>query len=446
MTVQTAFFDWGSSGLNWDAPPYETCSPNLLALHAHLEETWGGRSLGCHHDRTIVGGSKISDHAYGAALDWRYGDVMNRAKLLADVIPWLIDNSSELGIDAIHDYVGDRIWRAGRTSNVADAHTTWWRKQNGAGGQMGKSWAVWLHIATHRDRWADSTPIAGRLTDRRVDLLDISSWQTITKWADVPQVPIVHRCITNGNTLDTRFASRMPVISTRTDIYGAYVVLAAGMVAKQMAAYVDAMRPFWGPGAFTQLDVEPWDGQLISADELDEAIRLHDAAFGVGRLCVYMNPFVSPALWDAFVARHPDVPRWVPGYRATDDEKAARYGATIHQWTDEHRPSGFTGNVDANEIRDLATLKRIAGLTTPPGPPPSEPPPEENDMYIWSPKGYKNAFLIGAGPAIPVSPEAYKHLTTVDKVPAILQDTHKPTLLAVLHQSGLRMDDLERLT
>jgi hypothetical protein len=30
-------------------------------------------------------------------------------------------------------------------------------------------------------------------------------------------------------------------------------------------------------------------------------------------------------------------------------------------------------------------------------------------------------------------------------VPTILNDTHKPTLLAVLHQSGLRMDDLEKI-
>lgn len=73
------------------------------------------------------------------------------------------------------------------------------------------------------------------------------------------------------------------------------------------------------------------------------------------------------------------------------------------------------------------------------------PPQEKPDMYIWSPKGYANAFLIGAGPATPVSPKAYKHLTEVDKVPTILQDTHEPTLLAVLHQSGLRVADLERL-
>ncbi len=162
MTIQRTFFDWGRSGINWDAAPYESCSPNLLTLYAHLMNVWGGENKGCHHDRPIVGGSSVSTHSYGAAFDWGYGS--NRIKTTLVVIPWLIANSAELGIDAIHDYVGDRIWRAGRTISTGDAYTSWWRTQNGSGGQMGASWATWLHIETTKDSFSNTAPIPQRLT------------------------------------------------------------------------------------------------------------------------------------------------------------------------------------------------------------------------------------------------------------------------------------------
>lgn len=161
MTIQRTFFNWEASGINWDAPPYESCSPNLTTLKNHLISVWGGKSLGCHVDRNIVGGSRVSTHSYGAALDWSYGG--NRVKTTIVTIPWLIQNSAELGIDAIHDYVGDRIWRAGRTSDIRDAHSLWWKDQNGAGSQMGESWATWLHIETTKDSFSNTTPIPDRL-------------------------------------------------------------------------------------------------------------------------------------------------------------------------------------------------------------------------------------------------------------------------------------------
>ena len=372
MTVQARFFDWSRSGLNWDAPPWESCSPNLRAIDAELNRRWGkARNLGCHHDRNIVGGGSISTHAYGAALDWRWGDVADRAKLLDEIIPWLVSNSAELGVQAIHDYAGDCIWRPPGTSGRS-ASGSGWKIQNGAGGQMGKSSSVWLHIETHRDSYFDATPVVDRLgttptTARPVDLIDISDWQTITRYDSLPEgVPVVHRAVTNVDDLDDRFTARMPRLSARTDLFGAYVVLAPGKVKSQMRRYQTAMTPHWRDGAFTQLDVEPWDGiGVISADELDRAIAMHDDMFGADRLIVYMNPSVVPELWAAFVERHPTRPRWVPGYRDDDHVKAERFGATVHQWTDRYRHAGFTGPVDANEICDMAALRRIANLDRP---------------------------------------------------------------------------------
>ena len=171
MTVQRTFFDWARSGLDWDAAPYEQMSPNLLALNEWLVVNFGGQPLGLDDfDREIRTGGTISDHAYGAALDWRYEPgflpdtspvVVARPEALK-LVEHIIDWSAELHIDRIHDYVGDRIWTAGRTADVADAHGAWWKPQAGAGAGMGEGWARYFHFATHRDGWADGMPVVAR--------------------------------------------------------------------------------------------------------------------------------------------------------------------------------------------------------------------------------------------------------------------------------------------
>lgn len=159
MAINKTFSDWSTSGLDWKAAPYNACSPNLIQVRKELDVRFGpGEFLGCHADREIRDGTSISAHAYGAAFDWRYPDGTQAA-----VIKWLIDNSAELHVQAIHDYRGCRIWRAGRTANLADAHTYWWKTQpvNPNNG-MGQAWATYLHIETTPGGFGDTTPIADR--------------------------------------------------------------------------------------------------------------------------------------------------------------------------------------------------------------------------------------------------------------------------------------------
>lgn len=175
VSIQTSFTNWSSSGLDWRRAPYESCSPNLVALNKYLLSI-GGQHLGCHHNRDVRGGGAVSAHAYGAALDWRYAQVsggkeLGRQWALDRLFPWLINYSAELGIDAIHDYVGDRIWRAGRTNRVEDAHGSWWRKQNGAGSGMGEAWATYVHIESSKAGFSDARPIG----QRGIPLLDGST-------------------------------------------------------------------------------------------------------------------------------------------------------------------------------------------------------------------------------------------------------------------------------
>jgi GH25 family lysozyme M1 (1,4-beta-N-acetylmuramidase) len=165
VTVQTKFRDWSTSGLDWNKAPYESMSPNLLVLRDYLIERWGGQYLGGEADRPVIGGATISDHAYGAALDWRYQSPgPGRAFMLATILPWLIANSAELGIQSIHDYAfvpGGRIWRPpGTSGRPIDGNG--WKGQNGSG-QMGEPGNLWLHISVHPDAFSDKRPIPDKL-------------------------------------------------------------------------------------------------------------------------------------------------------------------------------------------------------------------------------------------------------------------------------------------
>jgi hypothetical protein len=178
MTQATKFESWQTRpGDDWRRPPFESCSPNLLLLRDHLMGEHGGQDLGCHGNRDVRDGGSISTHAYGASFDWRYQNPgPGRAFLLSDIIPFLIDNSAELGVQAIHDYAGCRIWRPPGTSG-RPADSDGWKTQRKKG-NMGASWSLWVHVETHPDNFGDSTPIADRLattlttsTEQEIDML-----------------------------------------------------------------------------------------------------------------------------------------------------------------------------------------------------------------------------------------------------------------------------------
>jgi hypothetical protein len=182
--IQRTFFAWASSGIDWDRPPYEACSPNLVALQAYLDQRWpGGQYLGCEGDRPIRAGVTPSEHSWGAALDWRYPVGTADA-----ILRFLIDNSAELGVCRIHDYLRARIWTAGRTPNIGDAHTLWWKPNTGPG--MGEAWADYFHIVTTLEAFGWSQPVAGRIAlpppiippVEEVDMLIVHRRRTHPDW------------------------------------------------------------------------------------------------------------------------------------------------------------------------------------------------------------------------------------------------------------------------
>lgn len=157
MTVAQEFYNWVLHQPEQD-PTYDRCSPNLIALRYETTRLFHMTDNGCYVERDIRGGSSPSAHSHGAANDRNYP---NRDLAIQQIIPWLIANSHELGLQAIHDYFGCRIWRAGR---IGDPYTDWWRAQTPSSKTgMGQSWALYFHLETNRTQWGNSTPIAERL-------------------------------------------------------------------------------------------------------------------------------------------------------------------------------------------------------------------------------------------------------------------------------------------
>jgi hypothetical protein len=154
---KTRFYNWQKATAT-DYVKFRKASPNLVALKDYLCKRWGGASVGILNKRPIRGGTSPSSHTFGAALDWRYGDTVgHRHKVEVEVLPWLVEHSEELGIQAIHDYYGARIWRS-----VREGGRRGWKAQP-VKADMGASWAKWLHIETTKRGWKDGSRVDGRI-------------------------------------------------------------------------------------------------------------------------------------------------------------------------------------------------------------------------------------------------------------------------------------------
>lgn len=147
MAIQDEFYNYqqNPNGYDWSQPPFEACASAATVMTDYLVARWGLRWLGCEGDRTIIGGRSVSTHAFGAAVDLRYQDPgpgLNVAD--TEIIPWLIATSKETGLQAIHHYQRSLIWRPPGTSDRPVGSDGW--NVRPVGKQMGRIWALWLHL------------------------------------------------------------------------------------------------------------------------------------------------------------------------------------------------------------------------------------------------------------------------------------------------------------
>lgn len=158
VTIAHRFYDWSGGapdGLGG------RCSPRLLLVRRELADRWPFFvNLGCFGKRPIRGSTTVpSTHSWGAALDLGYPpdeDPVIRDHVAGFLVAW----SEELGLDLIGDYRRCRIWRAGRTPDMSDACTVWWKAQRPSSVTgMGQPWANHLHLEVHPSRWGDTSPL-----------------------------------------------------------------------------------------------------------------------------------------------------------------------------------------------------------------------------------------------------------------------------------------------
>lgn len=151
----TNFYNWQQAN-KLDMQRFRKESPNLRVIKDHVMKRWQGTNLGTYGVRPIKGGGSPSSHSFGVAWDYR---APNRKKTL-EVIKFLIANSEELGIQAVHDYRGCRIWRSFRAGGKRG-----WVKQKPDKHGMGQAWGTWIHIEITKDSWKDKRPVEVRLPD-----------------------------------------------------------------------------------------------------------------------------------------------------------------------------------------------------------------------------------------------------------------------------------------
>jgi hypothetical protein len=155
MTVNTTLFtDW-SRKPTAELARWNKSAPALTSLRTGLLNMFPGtHNLGIYGVRDARGHPGVqSVHSFGAAFDISYRG-LNRSVGLA-IIDWCLNNSDELDIQAIHDYIGGTIWRAVRDK----PGTGGWRPQNPQATGMGQPWADWLHIECTEEGWGDGRPM-----------------------------------------------------------------------------------------------------------------------------------------------------------------------------------------------------------------------------------------------------------------------------------------------
>lgn len=157
MTVsQASYFDWPTSGIDYNAAPYDVDAPGIVTVMNYLCDMVGGVNMGIRMIRPRRSGSKMSVHAWAAG-DWRWGyhpdvaDWPNTGFLTRDevlpVIDQLVGWSAELGIQHIMDE--GRSWMAYRSNgNLTDG---WQTYNSGYGG--------WIHFETGLEARNDGRPV-----------------------------------------------------------------------------------------------------------------------------------------------------------------------------------------------------------------------------------------------------------------------------------------------
>jgi hypothetical protein len=146
----------------------------ILNWKSYVMDRWpGGMDLGTYAVRPVRGGTALSVHAVGRAWDWRYQNPGPGRATAEQAMAFAIERHELLGIQAIHDYVGSRIWRCSRGGQGPG-----WKNQR-AGNGMGDPTAGWLHWEVHPQSVLHQRAVASVLGETNAATTDRPAQQSV---------------------------------------------------------------------------------------------------------------------------------------------------------------------------------------------------------------------------------------------------------------------------
>ncbi len=163
MAIATTFHSW-SDHPHLEAQAKSIGSPCLKTIRDFHLARWGGISLTASSlfQLKFLSNGKPSAHQ-GCAVDLRWANPgPGRTVLETEILPFYIHNSEELHIQAIHDYVGCRVWRANRSHDIRGGWKT--QEQGSHDGNMGNPSSQWIHLEVSKDGWGDTRSVQEMLT------------------------------------------------------------------------------------------------------------------------------------------------------------------------------------------------------------------------------------------------------------------------------------------
>jgi GH25 family lysozyme M1 (1,4-beta-N-acetylmuramidase) len=253
---------------------------------------------------------------------------------------------------------------------------------------------------------------------------DISHWNPIADWNDIPEFDLWCMKATEGKSF------RSPVFNTnwakcrelKVMYLGAYHWIRSDSTMTQQVANLkraiddhDGLRD----GEFVMLDWETTPGiPNVTVAQVEEWIKIAEEHWA-GKIIVYASDWVPG--FKTWRKKNPDYPLWYANYRLVDDARGGKaetdlYGADVWQWTSSAKVSGFSDDtIDMNDVLDWSWFETLRPSEEPaveppvtvkppvtpspitkPAPPPSKGPKLNwlNDLILKSSGNIPNTAMI----------------------------------------------------
>jgi len=255
------------------------------------------------------------------------------------------------------------------------------------------------------------------------DGIDISHWNKITDWDDIPKFDLWCMKATEGPSFRSPvFDERWPKARGVAKYNGAYHWLRSNhSVLSQFNNFRKAINDHGGlqPGDYVMLDWETTPGiPDLKVSQVDQWIKLVEKEWP-GRHIVYCSDWVPG--FKTWRKANPDYPLWYANYNTGPSSRGGaaetdEYGADVWQWTSTALVPGFAAGIDMNDVLDWTTMDRISGLA---GSQPDLPPPSKPSKWGLFPLDKNKPYLVQRPPR----QETHKvHVTYLQAVLALTAD------------------------